>query len=524
MDDKFKVDLYNKQGERKIRMKLKEAWVKREEWNKNYKIPSYNREEVKENTWKAPIWLHFGAGNIFRAFIAATMDELLEQGLSDRGIIVCEDFDKELIEKVYEPNDSLSLLVTLKADGEVEKKVIGSVVGAVTETEDLKKLFRMPSLQMISFTITEKGYAGPLMRKIAELCLERYENGAYPLALVSMDNCAHNGALLSAEVLKHANALVSEGRTDRGFIQYLSDESKVTFPWSMIDKITPRPDETVKKILEEDGFEDTDLIITNRNTYTAPYVNAEETQYLVIEDKFPNSRPALEAAGILFTDRETVDKVEKMKVGTCLNPLHTALAIFGCLLGYKTIHDEMEDEQLRKLVWNLGFNEGMPVVENPGIIKPEEFLKDVLTKRLPNPFMPDSPQRIATDTSQKLPIRFGNTLLAYTLNPKLDIEKLTMIPLVFAGWLRYLMGVDDKGQEFTRSDDPRLEELTKLLSGITLGKELQDEKGICQILKDQSIFGIDLYSHGLANKVIYMFKEMLTGEGAVRATLQKYCK
>lgn len=504
-------------------MKLKEAWVKRTEWNKEYFIPSYDREAIKVSTKNAPIWLHFGAGNIFRALIAAAMDQLLEQGLSEQGIIVCEDFDKELIERVYEPYDLLSLLVTLKASGEIEKRVIGSVVQAVTETDELKELFRRPSVQIISFTITEKGYSGSLMRKIAELCLERYQSGAYPVALVSMDNCAHNGELLSMEVLKHGRALVMEGRTDQGFLDYLSDESKVTFPWSMIDKITPRPDEAVKRMLGQDGFEDVQQIVTERNTYTAPYVNAEETEYLVIEDKFPNGRPRLEAAGILFADRETVDKTEKMKVGTCLNPLHTALAIFGCLLGYKTIHEEMEDEQLHRLVWELGYKEGLPVVEDPGIIQPEQFLEDVLKKRLPNPFLPDSPQRIATDTSQKLPIRFGHTLMAYTLRPELKIRDLTMIPLVYAGWLRYLLGVDDKGEVFTRSDDPRLMELTACLRGIELGEELKDEEGLRRILMDSSLFCIDLNQYGLADKVIGMFQEMLTGKGAVRKTLQKYC-
>lgn len=504
-------------------MRLVEAWATRENWKKDYIIPSYNRDEIKENTIKAPIWLHFGAGNIFRAFIAAAMDTLLEQGLSDRGIIVCESFDKELIERAYKPYDSLSLLVTLQANGQIEKRVIGSVMKAVTELEAMKKLFCMPTVSMVSFTITEKGYTGPLMRTIAELCLERYNSGAYPLALVSMDNCTHNGELLSNKVLEHARNLVLEGKAQQGFLSYLTDETKVTFPWSMIDKITPRPDESVKQILEKDGFLDTELIVTERNTYTAPYVNAEETEYLVIEDRFPGKRPQLEAAGIRFADRLTVDKTEKMKVGTCLNPLHTALAIFGCLLDYRTIHEEMKDEQLKHLVLRLGFEEGMPVVENPGIIKPEEFLNDVLYKRLPNPFMPDSPQRIATDTSQKLPVRFGNTLKAYTLNPKLNLEELTMIPLIIAGWLRYLLGVNDEGIEFTRSSDPRLEELTSYLSQIKLGTEVCEEQGLYQILSDQSIFGIDLVEYGLAQKVIGMFQEMLAGEGAVRHTLKKYC-
>ena len=80
-------------------------------------------------------------------------------------------------------------------------------------------------------------------------------------------------------------------------------------------------------------MEDLEPVSTSKNTYVAPFVNAEETEYLVIEDKFPNGRPALEKGGIIFTDKETVDKVERMKVCTCLNPLHTALAVYGCVLG-----------------------------------------------------------------------------------------------------------------------------------------------------------------------------------------------
>lgn len=506
-----------------IHMRLREAWKKREEWNKDYHIPSYDREAVKRNTEGSPIWLHFGAGNIFRAFIAVAMDELLEQGLSDKGIIVCEDFDKELVERAYIPYDSISLAVTLKSDGRVGKRVIGSITEAVTDYDRMKSLFCMPSIQMISFTITEKGYAGPLMRKIAELCLARYRSGAYPLALVSMDNCAHNGEILSKAVMNHAAALVSEGKADESFLKYLSDEEKVTFPWTMIDKITPRPDVKVQELLKKDGFEDTETIITRFNTYTAPFVNAEETQYLAVEDRFPNGRPRLEAAGILFVDRETVDKIEKMKVGTCLNPLHTALAIFGCLLGYETIHEEMKDEHLRKLVWELGYKEGMPVVVHPGIMQPEDFLNDVITKRFPNPFMPDSPQRIATDTSQKLPVRFGQTLQAYLLRPELKVEELNLIPLVFAGWLRYLMGVNDQGERFTQSPDPRLEELRSIMEGIRLSDDTFDAGKLDLILQDRSLFVIDLYACGLADKIKSMFQEMITGPGAVRETLRRYC-
>ena len=114
------------------------------------------------------------------------------------------------------------------------------------------------------------------------------------------------------------------------FLTYVTED--ISYPWTMIDKITPRPAESVINMLNEIGFEDTEDNYDFKNTYIAPFVNAEEPQYLVIEDNFKNGRLPLDKGGIIFTDKETVDKVEKMKVCTCLNPLHTALAIYGCLL------------------------------------------------------------------------------------------------------------------------------------------------------------------------------------------------
>ena len=115
-------------------------------------------------------------------------------------------------------------------------------------------------------------------------------------------------------------------------------------------------------------------IVTSKNTFIAAFVNAERPQYLVVEDKFPNGRPALEKAGVYLTDRETVNKTERMKVTTCLNPLHTAMSVYGCMLGYTLICDEMKDETLVKLVKRLGYVEGLPVVVDPVILSPKAFI------------------------------------------------------------------------------------------------------------------------------------------------------
>lgn len=515
-----------------------------------YEVFHYDRELVRARTKAAPEWIHFGAGNIFRAFPAAVLQTLLEQGHAGAGVVVCEGFDYEIIEKAYRPYDDLSLLVVLKADGSIEKKVIGSVVESLTADEKnaadmarLAEVFSAPSLKMASFTITEKGYAvtGPdgaylpvvqgdlldrtlcpkhIMGKVTKLLYARYQNGAAPVAMVSMDNCSHNGDKLKAAVMAYAHGWAENGFVEQGFVDYVSDHTRVSFPWSMIDKITPRPDALVQEMLKKDGFADTELIVTGKNTYTAPFVNAEETQYLVVEDDFPNGKLPLDLGGVYFTDRMTVDKVEKMKVCTCLNPLHTALAIYGCLLSYTTIHDEMEDPELSTLITRMGYEEGMPVVVNPGILKPEDFIDAVLKKRLPNVFMPDTPQRIATDTSQKLPIRFGETVKAYLAKGE-DVGKLTFIPLVLAGWLRYLLGVDDAGKEFTPSPDPMLAQVTGQLEGISFGTKVS-AGALDHILSRADLFAVDLVACGLSEKITGYFNELNAGVGAVRETLKKY--
>lgn len=359
------------------------------------------------------------------------------------------------------------------------------------------------------------------MAVVCALLYERYKTGACPLAVVSMDNCSHNGEKLQKSILTMAREWEKKGFVDGGFLDYLSDEKKVSFPWTMIDKITPRPADSVCQELKKAGIEDMDPVITSRKTYIAPFVNAEGPQYLVIEDKFPNGRPALEKAGVYMTDRETVNKVERMKVTTCLNPLHTALAVYGCVLGYTLIADEMKDPQLKELVHQIGLAEGMPVVTDPGILSPADFVDEVIQVRFPNPFMPDAPQRIATDTSQKVGIRYGETIKSYVAKYG-DAKKLTAIPLALAGWCRYLLAVDDKGEAFELSADPMIPELTRALAGIEVGKPESYTGQLKGILSNANIFGIDLYEAGIGERIEEMFVEEIAGPGAVRATLKKY--
>jgi len=222
-----------------------------------------------------------------------------------------------------------------------------------------------------------------------------------------------------------------------------------------------------------------------------------------------------------MTDRETVNKVERMKVTTCLNPLHTALAVYGCMLGYTRICDEMRDRELTELIHRMGPVEGMPVVTDPGILSPEAFVKEVIEERLPNPFMPDQPQRIAVDTSQKVGIRFGETIKSYVARYG-DAKKLTAIPMAIAGWCRYLLAVNDAGEPFELSPDPMLPELLPMLAGIGVGRPETYTGQLKPLLSNGNIFGIDLYAAGIGERIEELFVEELAGPGAVRATLKKY--
>ena len=517
-----------------------------------YHLPEFDYDTVHKNTVEHPHWIHFGAGNIFRAFQANVAQNLLNSGILDTGLIAAEGYDYEIIEKSYRPHDNLSILATLKADNTVEKTIVGSIMESLildskneAEYARLREIFKNPSLQMASFTITEKGYAtanakgeffpavaadfekGPeapesYLGKVVSLLYTRYTHGALPIAMVSMDNCSHNGDKLYAAVNAFAKAWTDNGLVEAGFLGYVNDQTKVTFPWSMIDKITPRPDAKVEAMLAEDHIGGLDAVVTSKNTYIAPFVNAEECEYLVIEDAFPNGKPALNKGGIIFTDRATVDKVEKMKVCTCLNPLHTALAIYGCLLGYTLISEEMKNPLLKNMVEVIGYKEGLPVVVNPGILDPKKFIDEVVNVRIPNPFLPDSPQRIATDTSQKLSIRFGETIKAYEASPDLHTEDLKLIPLVYAGWLRYLMGIDDEGREFTPSSDPLLEEARQYVADYELSSAPKDLSKLDALLANEKIFGVNLHAIGMDTLVKQYFAELSSGMGAVAAALKKY--
>lgn len=510
---------------------------------KGFILPAFDRDTMRRKSREKPRWLHFGAGNLFRAFPLALLQDLLEAGKVSRGVFVADTFDPEILELIFTAYDDLSIQVVLHGDGTVEKRVLASLAGTV-RCSGLEEIFTAKSLELATFTVTEKSYVladadgallpwvrheleeGPekaesLFAIIAALCLARYRSGAAPLALVSLDNCGHNGDKLRDAVYCFVDGWYEYGYAGRGFVNYMKDGT-VSFPISMIDKITPNPSPEVQTALERDGLEDAAIRRTKKGTSVAPFTNAEETGYLVIEDSFPNGRPPLEEAGVIFTDRDTVIRAEAMKVGTCLNPVQLVLSVAGALLEYPSIAACVEDTSLVSFVYGMVENESMPVAVDPSIINPAYFFREAMGKRLPNRCLPDTPYRINTDLSQKFPSRFSGTLKAIYARDG-TLAELEYIPFFFALWFRYLLGVSDRGVALRQSPDPLMEELREALSGLRLGAadEGQIRKAVLPLLQKSSIWGLDLCSHGLSEKVIACCTELFKGPGAVREVLDK---
>ena len=149
-------------------MKLSINGIKEQEaWKKaGIALPGYDVEAASEKQRRIRYGFTLVSEIIFRVFIGGIADGLLEEGVLDRGITCVETFDYDVVDKIYDPYDNLGLSVILHGDGTREYKVIGALAEAVkAQSSDtiqwkrLKEIFTNKSLQMVSFTITEKGYA-----------------------------------------------------------------------------------------------------------------------------------------------------------------------------------------------------------------------------------------------------------------------------------------------------------------------------------------------------------------------------
>jgi len=399
--------------------------------------PRYDRHEVTTGI------VHLGVGAFHRAHQAVYVDDILAQ--DPRWGIVAASLRSPDTYDALEPQNGLYTLSVRSGEGE-QLRVIGSiqrVIVAPQAVEDLLRVMADPRTRIVSLTVTEKGYChdpatGTLNEShpdvvhdlqnphlprsapgfILEALRRRRIARVPPFTVLTCDNLPSNGRTVKRVLTRFAELF------DPAFGRFVADE--VSCPSTMVDRIVPATsDEDRRRLREELGMSDAWPVVTERFTQW------------VIEDRFPQGRPAWEKAGAEFvTD---VEPYEHMKL-RLLNGSHSTLAYLGYLAGYETVADTMADPAFERLIVRLMDEEVTPTLHMPAGADLAAY-KRALVERFKNPALRHRTWQIAMDGSQKLPQRLLGTVRD-RLREDAPIKRLA---LGVAAWMRYVTGIDENG-------------------------------------------------------------------------------
>ena len=420
-------------------------------------VPHYDRRTIM------PGIVHIGVGGFHRAHEAVYLDDMMQAGSAQEwGIcgVGLRSADKAMRDALV-PQDCLYTVVTRSAEG-AAARVVGSLAHylfAPEETQAVLDTLASPQTKIVSLTITEGGYnfneatsefnaaypdivhdlADPnqpvsVFGYLAEALDRRRRAGVSAFTVLSCDNVPQNGDMARKTLLAFA------ALRDPELHDWIAQN--VTFPNSMVDRITPQTTDADRQIVRDEfGIEDAWPVV------------CEAFRQWIIEDNFADGRPALENVGVQFV--EDVHPYEMMKI-RLLNASHSAMGYLGFLAGFTYIHEIMADDLFREFIRRLMDEEVTPLLAPvPGIDLAE--YKATLLTRFANPAIQDQVTRICLDGSSKVP-KFVLPSLQEALAGKTPSMLLT---LALAGWFRYLRGVDESGQVYPLND-PRAEELQRL--------------------------------------------------------------
>ncbi|HEY3561851.1 MAG TPA: mannitol dehydrogenase family protein [Kribbella sp.] len=403
-------------------------------------VPSYDRTAV------TPGIVHFGVGGFHRAHQAMYLDRLMSEGKAlDWGIVGVGvlPHDRRMAE-VMSAQDSLYTLVIKHPDGQLEPRVIGSIVGYLFAPDDPEAvLARMvdPATRIVSLTITEGGYhvnqvtgeldtagleadlepgATPasVFGFIVEALRRRREAGVPPFTVMSCDNIPGNGHVARKMIASFARL------KDPSTADFL--ENEVRFPNCMVDRITPVTTDADREALTSRfGVED-----------AWPVVCEPFTQW-VLEDDFGGVRPPYEEVGVQIV--ADVEPYEFMKL-RLLNASHQALCYLGFLDGYRYAHEVCQDKLYVDFLLGYMDHEGTPTLPPvPGVDL--DRYKHQLIERFANPEVRDTLARLCAESSDRIP----KWLLPVVREQLAAGREIKRSVLVVASWARYAEGVDEQG-------------------------------------------------------------------------------
>lgn len=402
--------------------------------------PTYDRTTLR------PSIVHIGVGGFHRAHLATYVHELCEGGVDDWAILGAGVLagDAAMADALESQDHLYSLIVRGNTATEVD--IIGSLVGYVRAWDDSTPLVRAiaaPTTQIVSLTVTEGGYpvdnatgghdpgspnAGSRSAfgvLAAGLDLRR-RSGGTPLTVLSCDNVMGNGDVAS---------IATRGEADRidpalgGWI-----DTHVSFPNSMVDRITPTTTDTDRAWLSDTyGVNDRWPVVT------------EPFRQWVVEDHFAGDRPPFERLDVMATTDVTPYELMKLRL---LNAGHSCVAYLASLRGIETVHATLGDADLRAFLEAFLRREAQPVLPPVAGIDIDAYVATLL-ERFANPNIGDQISRLCLDGSAKFP-RF----LLPTVRLQLRVGgPVALAALALAGWCQYLLGPAE-----TLSPDPGLAE------------------------------------------------------------------
>jgi mannitol 2-dehydrogenase len=374
-------------------------------------VPSYERSAL------LPRILHLGVGGFHRAHLALYAHELAGSG-SDWGIRGLGLLRGDLrMRDALALQDHLYALVE-RGDDEPQPQVIGSIVDFVVAIDDpgaFAARIADPGIEILSLTITESGYSLKTRNATIEAIVDGLEarraSGGAPLTILSCDNLPGNGT-----VARTAVTAVCEARNHR-LARWV--DGAVTFPNSMVDRITPQTADSDRAWLRERwGIDDAWPVV------------AEPFRQWVIEDRFAAGRPRFEDVGVLFTGDVRSWELYKLRM---LNATHSAMAYLSALAGIVYVDEAVGLLPMRRFLERLLLREAIPTLtEIPG--HPREDYAETVLRRFANTGVRDQIERLCIDGTAKFPM-----FLIPTIERQLELGgPVDCAALALAGWARYL--------------------------------------------------------------------------------------
>jgi len=458
--------------------------------------------------------IHLGPGAFFRAFNATYTAETIDKKGGDWGIRGVS-LRSASIRDQLAPQDYAYTSVSLTPDG-AKHDVIEVIEDILVAPEDPSAVLMAMSdanIRIVSLTVTEKGYChnpatGELQLNHPEIIHDlkhpespksavgflvhalahRHADGLPPFTVLSCDNLPDNGALTRKVVLGFANAFDAE------LARWIESEGR--FPATMVDRITPATTDTdISNLAEAAGYLDQGCVMH------------EPFRQWVIEDDFVDGkRPDWDAAGAQFVS--DVAAFETMKL-RCLNGTHSTLAYLGYLAGYETIAETVVDPVFAELIDKIWMQEIVPTVPQPEGEDLQAYCAALMQRYL-NPAIRHRTWQIAMDGSQKLPQHLLGTM-SDNLAAGRDIP---LLALAVAGWMRYVSGIDEKGQAIDVRDP-----LAELLRTTSDGADTPEER-VDALLGIQAIFEPELATNSVFRGAVVSAYEALIKHGARAASEQ----